>query len=139
MLITGLHINDSPVTYFCDSSAYIRQVLCSSSDFKGDSLITNAQVIDVDFKNCAALSQCDYLAIAAVAWASVLEQLGAGGVKLYTHWAMVLPQGVCTSWWSALANIGEEVTNFAGDAGLHTGDRHSQLSQQMPIICYTTC
>ena len=76
---------------------------------KGDSLITNAQVMDVNFKNCEALSLCDNDAIAAVAWVSVLEQLGAGGAELYTHWSIVLPLGVCTSEGAAagVANMGE--------------------------------
>ena len=76
--------------------------------FKEDSPITNAQVMDVIFKNCAALSQCDPSAIAAVAWTSVLEKLGAGGAQLYTHWSIVLPKGTaCTSQWDALGSVGE--------------------------------
>ena len=85
-------------TSFC-----IHQVTC-----KGDSLITDAQVMDFNFKNCVALYRCDYKAIAAVAWAFVLEQLGAGAAELYTNWGIVLPQGICTKGGvAAAANVGE--------------------------------
>ena len=60
----------------------------------------------MDFPNCAALSTCDYSAIAVLAWQWVKQQLGSSASRLYSHWSVILPEGNICRDWVALGSVG---------------------------------